>query len=881
MGWNLRRKTQMTIRFSAALAVAIMCAIPAFGQLGFGVPKDCVGIENVKVGLPAARFTNERDDAGASAAIVKAGMWAPVSFRLKVLRGTDLKLHVELESSDGDKNTTRVRWPLGHLVRNKQATGPDDQFLAKGSFIEPGEFEFMPLVKVGGPNSGVKLRIYTEAADGEFQPASEPVAVEQLQTRAASTFTVVSLGTKLPSFNLSYSGKVEPYTRGLRGGRVETATFDSVETMPDHWYAYELADLVILATGNCSDDFLKKLFDDSESARFKHKREALLEWIRRGGKFVLSLSRKTDLLNVQNAFKNFLPVAVPGVDRLERIDINAASEHGTLSLTFAGRPRRKLDGDGNPILDDDGKPVFEPADPIRFAKLQPLPGKPTQTLATRGFGIEAPPAVLQTALGLGRFTVVGFDLDTSPFLDLDVAKRIEFWDWLMRQAASEKASESSKAQENNSFSSSFTETEEGVLGGLRNHVDHFEGVPVISFGWVALFIILYTIVIGPLEYLFLKKVLGRLELTWITFPIIVITVSVAAYYTAYSVKGKDLKINKVDVVDMDASGGRVYGRTWYTIFSPRPASYNLAVEPKENWATGPTDAADPMPETLIDWMAGAKQEEGGGIAARNYRYRIDPNGGTRQANGIPNGIENLTIAVWATKTLTANWSGYMPKAAVESTVAHTRDKNANLTVNGQLTFNIPLPNVQDAIAYYAGKPYSLGKNLRSGVPVKFDIADPASINEGNTWQREFSLDSRFYTNSKASDTNEYNPYANPEASSAETNMTKSPINLWGLLFHEKMLISGANRTTIQNAGLRLLDESWRLTPTNKDEVIVLLRLAPAGGPTEAMFADAESASPTKLWVKGAPGREPRPAVPGLLQQETFVRIYVPVQPMKK
>ena len=76
-------------------------------------------------------------------------------------------------------------------------------------------------------------------------------------------------------------------------------------------------------------------------------------------------------------------------------------------------------------------------------------------------------------------------------------------------------------------------------------------MPVVSFGWVALLIVLYILLIGPVEYFFLKRVLGRLELTWITFPIIVLTVSLAAYFTAYALKGRDLKVNKIDVVDVD------------------------------------------------------------------------------------------------------------------------------------------------------------------------------------------------------------------------------------------------------------------------------------------------------------------------------------------
>ena len=42
-----------------------------------------------------------------------------------------------------------------------------------------------------------------------------------------------------------------------------------------------------------------------------------------------------------------------------------------------------------------------------------------------------------------------------------------------------------------------------------------------------------------------------MELTWITFPTIVVTVSLLAYYAAYVVKGTDLRVNKIDVVDVD------------------------------------------------------------------------------------------------------------------------------------------------------------------------------------------------------------------------------------------------------------------------------------------------------------------------------------------
>src|SRR5262249_52766254 len=115
---------------------------------------------------------------------------------------------------------------------------------------------------------------------------------------------------------------------------------------------------------------------------------------------------------------------------------------------------------------------------------------------------------------------------------------------------------------------------------LKGGLETFEETPTISFGWVALFLLVYIVLVGPLDYFVLKKLFKRLELTWITFPLTVIVVSVAAYATAYALKGDDLRINKIDLIDVDLNEpSQVYGTSWFTLFSPRVASYTLGIEP--------------------------------------------------------------------------------------------------------------------------------------------------------------------------------------------------------------------------------------------------------------------------------------------------------------
>ena len=119
-------------------------------------------------------------------------------------------------------------------------------------------------------------------------------------------------------------------------------------------------------------------------------------------------------------------------------------------------------------------------------------------------------------------------------------------------------------------------------------------MPVISFGWVALFILIYIVIVGPLDYFLLKRVFKRLELTWITFPVLVLIVSVAAYATAYYFKGDDLRINKIDLSrDTICTAPRqAYGTTWFTLFSPRIQNYTVGLEPSApGWARPPAAEA--------------------------------------------------------------------------------------------------------------------------------------------------------------------------------------------------------------------------------------------------------------------------------------------------
>src|SRR6516165_8771782 len=154
------------------------------------------------------------------------------------------------------------------------------------------------------------------------------------------------------------------------------------------------------------------------------------------------------------------------------------------------------------------------------------------------------------------------------------------------------------------------------------------------FGWVAFFIFLYILLIGPGDYFFLKKVLKRMELTWVTFPTIVVTVSLVAYYAAYLLKGNDLLVNKVDVVDIDQQSGAVRGHSWISLFSPQNRDYTIRTvpvpldrdqQPAEPATSGEVAQASAGTEIITTWFS-VPEEQFGAMGSSSRRFSFSGSG---------------------------------------------------------------------------------------------------------------------------------------------------------------------------------------------------------------------------------------------------------------
>ncbi len=462
-----------------------------------------------------------------------------------------------------------------------------------------------------------------------------------------------------------------------RGNVVTVARLDaSGGYLPGRWYGYDSAQAVVLDTNN------GEVMATLDALRG----QALAEWVRRGGHLVVAVGANWQ--RVRDSFLGpILPCVPNGQDRV--------GDLGTLE-SFAGANR----------------PITPPgAAPVMVAKLEGIEERGGRVLNS---GIT--PLVVRGPYGFGRVTVVALDVNTRPFADW--ADRPLFWIRALdlRRQATNAAGTGTRLMGGGGqlYQSGVSD----LSTRLRQSLEQFPGVQLVPFGWVAFFIFLYILLIGPGDYLFLKKVLKRMELTWITFPAIVVTVSLLAYYAAYSMKGTTLRVNKIDVVDIDQPTGLARGRSWMNVFSPQNRDYGVSVVPLPLDRDPPADGSPARPpagtEMLVSWFGVPENEFGGmgggsrfGASSRGYSY--EPVGGAEH-------LEGARIPIWSTKCFTARWFGPSP-ALIESDLRSTGPD----LLDGSLTNRLKVP-LQNAMVAYGREVYIL-KTIAPGATIQVHTTD--------------------------------------------------------------------------------------------------------------------------------------------------------------
>ena len=522
--------------------------------------------------------------------IYKVGYWTPVTVTLRggVESNTGA---VELLVPDGDGVDTVVTTLAAAPVQTRP-----------GVVTEP----VMMYAKFGRTDSGLRVRY---VVDGKAQVEQEfPASVQQSEqfvphARPSTDELILTVG---PSVGVDKA--VRQRNNSQNRSTVHVVPLSDVSALPTRWYGYEGVNMLVLSTSQ--PELYRSLL--AGGARI----EALKEWVRLGGRLVMFVGAEADeILDDGSPLADLAPGVFAGPDRMAPLRQTRALE------VYSGTSNQIDTGDGNfridvPLLSD------------ITGNIEAYDGnRPTDL-----------PLVIRSAYGFGEVVFVALDLDRPPFAQWK--GRSDFLRKVLRRETLRLDDENDQVGQVTVFGYS------DLVGQLRHALEKFQDVSPAPFGLVAALVCLYILLIGPGDYFLVKKFLKRMELTWITFPTIVVAVSVGAYYLAYWMKGDELRVNQVELVDVDIQSDLVRGTTWTQIFSPNPDAYNLSLAPQL-----PDGRSPENPRVLLSWL-GLPGPALGGMLSSNPPLFSRPYSFSDSLDAL----QDVPIQVWSTKSVTARWT---------------------------------------------------------------------------------------------------------------------------------------------------------------------------------------------------------------------------------
>lgn len=502
--------------------------------------------------------------------------------------------------------------------------------------------------RLGATKGDVRIRLLDKTGKELAQtavgvsstPNEAPVTVLPLTSRL---LVVVGIAPEArPLFNWA----------GNRGEEFRLVFLDSVNALPPTALGLRNLDTLVLAATEPSQLELLN----------SQRTNAIQAWVRWGGKLVLWTSAGTSTdFSPSGKFGGFVPGELIGFEPLD-----AASR-----LEFLLKAKKPL-----VALGESGIPV---------ARLRMPQG---QIMVSQ----EDIPLVIRQQFGLGQVTFSALSIDQEPMRSWEATPRL--LDAILTQATlSEERVQDSRAQVPNSLYRDLSEQ-------LRVPLEGFSRVSLISFTTVAVLISLLILLVGPGDYFLLRNLPGRrMELTWLTFPLLILGFCGLTYWLATRSYPNQVQYNQFEIVDLDVRTGQLRGTNWTSLYSPKSAVHDVQ-----------GNAGNQIPAKLFDeqtsWLAMPGGAMGGNFGSGQSTYR---HVGTANGNDIKVNLVGFPFPVRSTKTLVYQWSGQSELKVRSQLQLDTGIGRLSGTITNP--FDFPLRNCR---IYYEGWAYLFDQPLEAG-----------------------------------------------------------------------------------------------------------------------------------------------------------------------
>lgn len=369
---------------------------------------------------------------------------------------------------------------------------------------------------------------------------------------------------------------------------------------------------------------------------------ALLGWLNNGGHLIVAVEQISDV-NATPWLRSIVPC--------DLTDVRPVPSHSELQEWLRGSSTVATDTETNRVRlrgktrNSGANPFFEMASDPEFekAELQVAVG------ASKGGEVQVSaggtPLLITSHQGRGRVTVLLFSPEREPFRSWK--NQPSFWAKL-----TDVAPELFNA-ENVNYNARGGWSTDGVFGAMIDS----KQIRKLPVEWLLLLLIVYLLVIGPLDQYWLKRI-KRPMLTWITFPCYVVLFSLLIYFIGYKLRAGETEWNEIHLVDVLANreGAELRGRTYASIYSPVNATYKIESQQRFSTFRG---------EFQSSWNGGGQENERAEVYQMGDNFKAD-----------------IFVPVWTSQLYVSDW--WQPAALPLSVAVAAADSGWSVTVKNLL-----------------------------------------------------------------------------------------------------------------------------------------------------------------------------------------------------
>src|SRR5579864_1338643 len=219
---------------------------------------------------------------------------------------------------------------------------------------------------------------------------------------------------------------------------------------------------------------------------------------------------------------------------------------------------------------------------------------------------EGHPLLLERQVGAGTVTLASFDWNQAPTSVTGSSTAV------LRQVLSRAIFGSGGAGQDLSyavggfggptpvqplFGSGSSPSVASRSGALAPVLGNLPGLNLPSLQLTGVLVLLYVLLVGPINYLVLGAI-HRRALAWVTIPLIAIIAAGGAYGAGVITKGRSVQINQVAILHLQPGVDRAYQETYTGVIPPSRGDYvstignqQLLISPIVNTYSGPASSA--------------------------------------------------------------------------------------------------------------------------------------------------------------------------------------------------------------------------------------------------------------------------------------------------